>query len=94
MSISSEGGGLETMQPIIAVDDKIAGVRQALEDSGYQVQELSQGWDRATVIVVSGMDNNFLGRQDIVTRAPVINAGGREIDEVIADVNRVLQVKR
>jgi hypothetical protein len=81
------------MHPLIVVDDKIAGVKRALEDSGYQVRDLSQGWEQAAAIVVSGMDDNFLGRQDIVSRAPVIDAAGRDIDEVIADVNRVLRLK-
>jgi hypothetical protein len=62
------------MHPLIVVDDKIAGVKRALEDSGYQVRDLSQGWEQAAAIVVSGMDDNFLGRQDIVSRAPVIDA--------------------
>ena len=81
------------MQPLIVVDDKIAGVKQALEEGGYQVRHLSQGWEEAAAIVVSGMDDNFLGRQDIASKAPVIDATGREIDEVVADVNRVLRLK-
>ena len=31
------------VQPIIAVDDQISGVRRALEEMGYQVQNLSEG---------------------------------------------------
>lgn len=81
------------MQPLIAVDDKIIGVRQALEESGYRVQDLSQGWEQAATIVVSGLDENFLGQQDIVSGSPVIDASGRDIDEVVADVNRALMLK-
>ena len=81
------------MQPLIAVDDKIIGVRYALEESGYRVQNLSEGWEQAAAIVVSGLDKNFLGRQDIVSKSPVIDATGREIDEVVADVNRALRMK-
>jgi len=81
------------MQPLIVVDDKIAGVKQALEESGYQVQDLSRGWEDVAAIVVSGMDDNFLGQQDIVSKAPVIDAAGREIDEVVADVQRILRLQ-
>ena len=80
------------MQPLIAVDDKIIGVRQALEENGYRVQDLNRGWEHVAAIVVSGLDENFLGQQDIVSRSPVIDASGRDIDEVVADVNRALRL--
>ena len=35
------------LQPIIAVDGQMAGVKRALEESGYQVQDLSRGLDQA-----------------------------------------------
>ena len=81
------------MRPLIVVDDKVASVKRALEESGYDVQDLSQGWEHATAIIVSGMDENFLGRRDIVSRAPVIEDTGRDLDEIIADVNRIVALQ-
>ncbi|NLA58546.1 MAG: YkuS family protein [Firmicutes bacterium] len=81
------------IQPIIAVDDQISGVKRALEESGYQVQDLSKGLEQTAVIVVNGLDNNVLGMQDIVVDAPVIDAAGRDIDEIVADVRRVVELR-
>ncbi|MGI6566108.1 MAG: YkuS family protein [Firmicutes bacterium] len=81
------------LQPIIAVDGQMAGVKRALEESGYQVQDLSRGLDQAAAVIVSGLDRNLLGVQGIVTEAPVIDAAGRDIDEIVADVRRVVELK-
>ncbi|NMB25941.1 MAG: YkuS family protein [Firmicutes bacterium] len=82
------------MRPLVVVDDKVAHIKKALADSGYHVQDLSQGWDNASAIVVSGMDENFLGRHDIVARAPVIEATGRDLAQILADVNRIVGLQR
>ena len=82
------------MRPLVVVDDKVAYIKKALADSGYHVQDLSQGWDNASAIVVSGMDENFLGRHDIVARAPVIEATGRDLEQILADVNRIVGLQR
>lgn len=82
------------MRPLVVVDDKVAYIKKALADSGYHVQDLSQGWDNASAIVVSGMDENFLGRHDIVARAPVIEATGRDLAQILADVNRIVGLQR
>ncbi|NLY52324.1 MAG: YkuS family protein [Firmicutes bacterium] len=81
------------LQPIIAVDDQMAGVKRALEERGYQVQDLSRGLDQAAAVVVSGLDTNVMGMQDIAVNAPVIDAAGRDIDEIVADVRRVVELR-
>lgn len=81
------------VQPIIAVDDQISGVRRALEEMGYQVQDLSEGCEQAAAVVVSGMDDNLMGVQDRLTDAPVIRAAGRDIDEIVADVRRIVELR-
>ncbi len=81
------------MQPIIAVDDQMAGVKRALEERGFQVQDLSKGLDQAAAVVVSGLDTNVMGMQDIAVNAPVIDAAGRDIDEIVADVRRVVELR-
>jgi hypothetical protein len=81
------------MQPIIAVDDQMAGVKRALEERGFQVQDLSKGLDQAAAVVVSGLDSNMLGMQDIAVHAPVIDAAGRDVEEIVADVRRVVELR-
>lgn len=77
----------------IAVDQKLANVRQRLEERGYQTTNLSQGLTGAELIVVSGMDSNVLGDESIVFDVPVIKAAGLTADEVLDEVERYLQVK-
>ena len=83
---------LDGSAPIIAVDDQMAGVKRALEERGHQVQDLSRGWTKAAV-VVSGLDTNVMGMQDIAVNAPVIDAAGRDIDEIVADVRWVVELR-
>lgn len=78
----------------IAVDQKLANVRQRLEERGYQTTNLKQGVTGAEVIVVSGTDSNVLGDESIVFDVPVIEAAGLTADEVLDEVERYLQVKR
>ena len=47
----------------------------------------------AAAVVVSGMDDNLMGVQDRLTDAPVIRAAGRDIDEIVADVRRIVELR-
>ncbi len=82
------------MNKTIAVDDKLQNVRQALQDQGYQVADLAQGMQSAAAIVVSGMDDNLMGQQDIKAKIPVIDATGRTADEVIQEVAQKVQLQQ
>lgn len=79
---------------IIAVDDKLINVRQALRDEGYQIADLSQSLETAAAIVVSGMDDNLVGQQDIKTKVPIIDATGRTADEVVREVSEKIKLQR
>jgi hypothetical protein len=76
----------------IAVEEGLTDVRQALQDAGFRVTGMDPGeiW-QAGAVVVSGLDVNMMGQQDIVTRAPVINAASRSAEEIVAEVRRRLQ---
>jgi len=74
---------------VVAVEEGLGPVREELQRRGYTVV----GMDRARsahAIVVSGMDDAFLDAQNIVTRAPVINAQGMTPEEVARDIGRRL----
>lgn len=76
------------MKDTIAVDDKLGNVKRALEAEGYQIKGLTDGLQGVMAVVVSGLDDNFLGHQDIKTEAPVIDASGRDVADIVAIVNR------
>lgn len=78
---------------VIAVDETLSAVRQYLEDNGYETTGLEEGLNEAAVIVVSGMDRDFLGDETITAEVPVIDAAGLTADEVLGQVERKIQFK-
>lgn len=81
------------MNRIVAVDDKLANIRQALEAKGYQVAGLDQNLQDVSVVVVSGMDDNLVGDQTATTKARVIEAAGMSAEEVVSEVERSIKVQ-
>ncbi|MFZ7102963.1 MAG: YkuS family protein [Peptococcaceae bacterium] len=76
------------MQKQIAVEPGLKNITQALQTAGYQVVDLEKGQNRNNVqcIVISGGDENMLGIQTTLTKAPVINAEGLTVEEVLQRV--------
>lgn len=79
---------------LVAVEENLTPVAEALRDKGYTVKSLSPGelgtLGGVEAVVVSGQDSNFLGMKDTGTKAPVINAEGLSADDVVAEVERRL----
>lgn len=75
----------------VAVEDSLRAVKERLRAAGYDVLSLAGGVpDHVSAVVVNGLDDNLLGRQDVLARAPVINAAGLTPEEVAAEVARRL----
>ncbi|MCY0878332.1 MAG: YkuS family protein [Firmicutes bacterium] len=76
-------------QATVAVEPPLSPFARALEDAGYRVIPLDEhALKIADAIVIQGMDNHFLGRENPLTRAPVINADGRSPEDVVNEVDR------
>lgn len=77
----------------IAVESGLRPFEVALKDAGFVVVQLSGTHDLHTAhlhaVVVSGMDDDFLGLPD-AGNTPVINAVGRTPEEVVNEVRRSL----
>lgn len=83
------------MQVRIAVDDSLRPVKDRLRAGGYDVVSLAGGVPAGVqAIVVNGLDDNFMGRQDIVARVRVINAEGRTPEEIAAEVGQRVQIQQ
>lgn len=72
----------------IAVEKGLTQVQQALEHAGFATLTLDQqrgqeDWRNASMIVVSGINENFMGIQDTDTKAPVISAAGLTAEEIV-----------
>jgi Uncharacterised protein family (UPF0180) len=75
----------------VAVEDSLRPVKERLRAGGYDVVSLAGGVAAdVRAIVVNGLDDQFLGRQDVSARVPVINADGRSAEEVASEVGRRL----
>ncbi|HHY45584.1 MAG TPA: YkuS family protein [Firmicutes bacterium] len=77
----------------VAVEGGLKPFQEALKNAGFVVVEVSSPEDLANTrphaVVVSGMDDNFLGMTDFGD-APVVTASGRTPEEVVKDVRRSL----
>ncbi|GGH74133.1 hypothetical protein JOD43_000213 [Pullulanibacillus pueri] len=76
----------------IAVEETLTDVQQALEEKGYQVVPFRQEADAkdCDCCVISGVDENVMGVQDIVTEAPVIDCRGMDANQVCEEVEHRL----
>lgn len=73
---------------IVAVDDNLTGIKDLLQDHGYEVISTKNATG-AHIIVTSGIDRNMMGMHDMVTRVPVIDVAGRTPLEVLSRVDSI-----
>ncbi|WP_062198027.1 YkuS family protein [Massilibacterium senegalense] len=69
----------------VCVEQSLSHIQDALKQEGYDVVEMqtetdAQGCD---CCVISGFDENIMGIQNTVTKAPVINASGLSPQDVL-----------
>ncbi|KAA0566966.1 MULTISPECIES: YkuS family protein [Bacillaceae] len=77
----------------IGVEQSLQNVVQALREKGHDVVELKQETDAngCDCCVVTGMDSNVMGIQNVATQGSVIEASGLSADEVCQQVESRLQ---
>ncbi len=72
----------------VAVEQNLTPVREYLSQQGYQVEALDASkiengaQNNYTAIIISGVDQNLMGIQNVVQNCPVINAEGLTPQEV------------
>ena len=90
----NRGGGDAQMKKKVAVESQLSNVSEYLEHQGYEVMEFqhNQGISgqlaNVDAVVITGMDQNYIGMHDIKTPAPVINASGlspQQIGEMLEE---------
>jgi len=71
------------MNRVVAVENNLDPIRDYLSAQGCQIIAVETVKDnKVDAVVLSGMDQNIMGIQDIATKAPVINASGLSPEEV------------
>ncbi len=81
------------MKGTVAVSQDLTNVRDALERDGYRVIDLDEKGMEADLIIMSGMKRDILGIQDIRVDVPVIDASGRQAEEILYDVEKRMNLK-
>lgn len=79
------------MSKVVAVEEGLTPVRDYLAAKGCQIIGIEQAKQtNVDAIVISGVDNNVMGMQDIVINAPIIvNAKGRNAVEIWNDIRDI-----
>lgn len=72
----------------VAVDKSLSPVSKLLKDNGYKITDMKD--KSANAIIVDGLDDNFMGMEDIVNDVPVINAQGKTAEEILKELESKL----
>jgi Uncharacterised protein family (UPF0180). len=81
----------------IAVQEGLDRISEYLAEKGYQVEKIgfdvvSQVKDKDyDAVILSGINNNFLGFHDSITRAPVIIASGMTEEMIYRELEKRIQ---
>lgn len=84
------------MNKPIAVETNLTPVAELLIEKGYEVEQIHFGsenknnLDKFGAVVITGMNKDFLGISDTVSKVPVINAEGMTAEEVLTHLQSKL----
>lgn len=86
------------MQRTIALESGVQVLRPYLEDAGYRVVDLGgdpqkQNLDAVDAVIISGLDENLNGDSTRVTPGWVVNARGRQPEEILYDLEKHFRFK-
>lgn len=76
------------MRNIVAVEDGLSSIKEALEENGFKAVDLSQNIVNPIAIIVTGMDENFMGMETVTNEVPVINCTSMTSEQVVTEVKR------
>lgn len=83
----------------VAVENSLSPVSDYLSKQGCEVESLdrvqkqNQNQSGYTAVVISGMDQNLMGMQDIQMNCPVINADGLTPQEIYDRIQTAAKVQ-
>lgn len=74
------------MKKIVAVEEGLSSsIKSALEKEGYTVVKPDAG-GKIDATVITGMEDNVMGMQDITGKSVVIEATGKTADQILRDL--------
>lgn len=81
------------LRRVIAVDDDLGHLRERLSREGYEVKSVREGIQDVDAVVSSGLSDNVMGIQDRRTDAFIIEARGKDEEEILADLECRFKLK-
>jgi hypothetical protein len=79
-------GGTVFMKKVIALEEGLSNsIKAALEKEGYSVVKTGTA-GKVDATIVTGLDDNVTGMQDITGKAVVIEAAGKTAGEILEDL--------
>jgi galactitol-specific phosphotransferase system IIB component len=82
----------------IGIEKSLTNVKEYLEQNNVEAVVMSEekkdskrALKKYDAIVASGLDSNFLGMQDTMTKTPVISADGKTVEEVYNEIKNRLE---
>lgn len=72
----------------VAVEDGLENIRDILRDEGYRVVDLDDEVKSVEAVVLTGMDDDLMDIADMVTDGFIIDASGRQPDEILYDLEK------
>lgn len=84
VNVQNREKGGNVVSKKIAIEEGLTPVRNYLKNNGYEVVDLNQTTqvDDCDCCVISGIDEDMMNMQDMITEVPVINASGMSPEEV------------
>ncbi len=74
------------MEKVVAVEEGLSGsIKSVLEKEGYKVVKPGASGNIVAVII-TGMDANVMGMQDITDKSAVIDARGKTAEQILRDL--------
>ncbi|MCG8640957.1 MAG: YkuS family protein [Desulfobacterales bacterium] len=80
------------MSTRIVVDDELGNIKSTLKEKGFTVLGMNELDKNPDVVIVSGMEKNVMGIQDIQTDVPIISVLGMDEDEVIKELYKKIHI--
>lgn len=76
----------------VAVEEGLSHIRQALKEEGYKVIDLDDGLGNAEAYVITGMDEDMSGVEEMVADGFIVDATGRQAEEILYDLEKHFRI--
>ena len=80
------------MSKVVAIEEGILNLKPYIESEGFQVVKMKEG-QNADAYIISGLDENLTGDMTRAGEGFLINARGRQPDEIMYDLQKHFQLR-